>query len=183
VFARSHTGGWLIYIGQMALAFGVRRWGRYFVPLGCRSCDKSDSVFLFGCRVVRLSRACSHHSRDSTRRVRIFLLTRSYSTPQCPKEVSFFILIYDNYFSTTKSIKMCVYVRRTAERVDALSFVLTFFVLTSYTRLSAIAAVHAWGYVGKCNKIMCFFRTWWFRRSQVPDISRFARRRRHQLRW
>lgn len=115
---------WWIYIRQMALASGVLQWGRYFVALGCRHCDRNDSVFLFGCLLVRLSRACSHHSRDLTRLVRTFPLTRLYSTPQCPKEVSrFFQLTIIIYFSTTKSIKMYVYVCRTAKSVDAQPFV------------------------------------------------------------
>jgi len=145
----------------MALAFGIRTVGDIIRCVRLSTLQREwfrSFVFLLRCRVVRLSRACSHRFRDSTRLVCIFLFDRANSTPQCPKEVSYFVSFTIVYFSTiTKKLRVHVSNSRTCACWRP-AVRLTFFGRALYMRLSAIALGCAGGYVYKFNEIMCFFQ-------------------------
>lgn len=84
-------------------------------------------------------------SRLVLSRLYFLFRSRTYSTPQCPKEVSFFnsLIITLVYFSTIKSIKTFEFVRPMAEHVDALPFILSFSVAL-HTRVCPPSRPYSW---------------------------------------
>lgn len=152
---------------------GRARWGKFNrarLPSLSRECFRSIRLSLLAVLLGYLVRV---HTISETSCCSLSFLFKSSSnnTPQCPKEVSFiFSLEIVSEYNVDGTMR-CV--RPTFASFSSRR--------RPYSRTRFLDDLRPQGF----SRVMlqcAFFRTWWFRRSQVPYFPRFARWCRHQLR-